>query len=149
MTKTRSLRFQTHHLARLMIRLPQLVVVADRGRIVAYKTEDDGRNLHMFREQSLAEAEHGAGQQVTLDEELQKGAMRTIAEELIKLLNELKPARWAFAAPHDINAAILMEVEGRWLDCLIANISLDLVRESSSSIAERFLAFKKPVSSEF
>lgn len=145
-----------------MKRLPKLVVVADRGRIVAYVPDENHKTLRVLKEADLVEGHAkisdlvtdkagafpdsksagqgtSAGEQLKLKEELKVRALRKVARELGQLLAELEPDNWGFAAPPEINGAILVLMEPQWNESLAANLPVDVVREPSSDVARRFL----------
>ena len=144
-----------------MNHLPKLIIVADRGRVVADETDENCKTLHIIKELDLAEghakisgvvtdkagafpdtgsAGHGnsAGERLTLKEELKMRALRKVAHELGQLLGELEPSEWGFAAPSEINGSILVLIGPHWKDSLAANLPVDVVREPSSEVAKRF-----------
>jgi len=58
------------------------------------------------------------------------------------LLQEYDVDHWMFAAPQEINAAILDHVETRWNDRLERNIFRDLVNQEASVLEEHFGMFQ-------
>src|SRR4051794_28020333 len=112
---------------------PPFIIVADRGQLKAYRVErsDAGhlsprlllardyaepqqRFAEKFTDQAGAFPNGGsAGQGNSIAERMQltaegeMRAFRTIAGEITALLAEHRPERWGFAAPSEINGAIL------------------------------------------
>ncbi len=144
------------------MKLPSLIIVADRGHLVAYRLSDSGRTERIesaeFVEGSrklseLVTDQAGAfptgspgspgtshAERLPLEAELEMRSFRQIAAKVRELVDRENPVFWGFAAPSEINGAIL---DGLDDDChrrLAVNLKLDLIHHPATEVAERFLS---------
>src|SRR5262245_37943902 len=128
---------------------PPFVVVADRGNFKAFAIEPtqvhgpaprllesieftDARQDFSDRFSDQAGGFPNAGTQgkgnshaerLSLETELDLRLFRQISEHLNKLLEDKNPKRWGFAAPAEINGALLERVDSKWKERLTANLT--------------------------
>jgi hypothetical protein len=143
---------------------PPFIIVADRGLLKAYAVENTPARpamprligtLHLsephqryaekFSDQAGSFPNGGTGGQgnsvaerMTLDAEGEMRAFRRIAEEITALLQTHRPERWAFAAPSEINGAILNGLKPEWKERLSRNIPRDLVKIAAPELLAHF-----------
>ena len=89
---------------------------------------------------------HGnsTGERRSIDAEMQKRSFRKIAQHIAEVFDRLQPQSWAFAAPSEINGAILDGLPSDLRDRLTVNLRMDLVHASSREIAARVARESKP-----
>lgn len=147
------------------MKLPNILILADRGHFKAFSTEDNGsgRNrLHVVKSLLLSEGQERFGEKftdraggfpsggmggqgnsvaerMTLVAEEEMRSFRHLAREISEILVKQRPARWGFAAPSEINGAILDGVPSALLKNLAVNLKQDLVNMDEGAIAEHFL----------
>lgn len=132
----------------------ELLIVADRGQLKAYTvnhpggrdampelvdnlTIEEARNdfADRFTDQAGAfpdGATRGQGnsmaERLPLREEEETRIFRKLAEHVEKVVRQHDPARWSFAAPSEINGAILDGVADDCRKTLAQNVPKDLVK---------------------
>ena len=72
-----------------------------------------------------------------MDAEMQRRSFRKIAQHITEVCDRLQPQSWAFAAPSEINGAILNDLKLELKERLTVNLKMDLVHASSREIAAR------------
>jgi len=138
--------------------VPTLLVVTDRGHLIAYRNEsgqtperiDDVQFLEgnqrlseMVTDQAGAFPGTGgvstsAGENHSLAAEMETRCIRQIAMRIEQLLeNENRPL-WGLAAPAEIHSSILEHLKLSTRDRLAMQIKKDLVKLSPGGIMERF-----------
>lgn len=138
--------------------VPPLIILADRGKLIAYRTTDTGSlqvietvsfkegNLkvsEMVTDQSGAFPVSGstgtaAYESMTMLAELEVRSFRHIREKIVEILASEKPFSWGFATPSEINKAVLDDLEARHSDRLQANLKLDLVNSPPAAVLKAF-----------
>jgi hypothetical protein len=141
-------------------KLPELIIAADRGRFIAYAPNDSGslkalrseeipQGLNKLSEQVTDKAgafpvsgSHGtttaSAERMTLEAELEMQSFRRVASSIESLVWQRRPGSWGFAAPSEINGAILDGVDAKVKQSLVTNLRLDLVNTPADQVAKRF-----------
>ena len=143
-----------------MTKLPPILIVTDRGHFVAYKllrgsvpavldhaTFSEG--VDKLSEQVTdkaggfpngGSAGHGnsAAERMTLVAELEMRCFRHIGDHISKVL-EANPGTWGFAAPAEINSAILDQVPKPHLERMTLNLRKDLARVPATDVVDHFV----------
>jgi Protein required for attachment to host cells len=142
----------------MKIHLPELLITADRGHLVAYKTRENGAldkvASEYFGEATLKISEMvtdqagafatpggygtGSAERLPMQEELELRAMRKVAAKIRELLETLKPLSWGFAASSEINNAILDGLEDTCLRDLSLNLKANLANSPVETVADHF-----------
>lgn len=144
--------------------IPQLLIIADRGNIKAYRVEavpGRGATAHLLESHRIEEA-HGRYQdkfsdqagsfpnggtngaansiaeRMTLDAEIQMRCFREAASLIMKILATYQPERWAFAAPSEINGAILDGLPSKMQQKLVQNVPKDILKIESNKLLNYF-----------
>ena len=143
---------------------PPLLLLADRGCLKAFHVnrkaphrpaarlidswsfeEAHGDFSDRYSDQAGSFPEGGTGGQgnahaerMTLDAERETRIFRQIATRLTAFLEEHEPARWGFAAPAEINGAILDGLDERWKERLTVNLTRDLINHPAQEMLEIF-----------
>jgi Protein required for attachment to host cells len=140
--------------------LPSLIILADRGRGLAYEPESCGllklvhpvglldghRKLSAgltdkagaFRNEGTFGQGNSSGESQTLVAEINTRLFREIAREITVLLSAKQAARWAFAAPSEINDANFDGLDAKWKQSLAINLPLDLTTTAWPEVAKHF-----------
>ncbi len=95
---------------------PPFIFVADRQSLKAFALAGPESGLRLVNAFSIPESRRRTRDSLA----------REAASHMASLLQSHKPHRWAFAAPADINGAILERVSPAWLSTLQDNLSEDL-----------------------
>jgi Protein required for attachment to host cells len=145
---------------------PSFLIVADRGRLIAYTCESkrpQGSVPRMVAEVTFSEAHQRLSEQVTdqagsfpdlgtagrgnaaaermsLIEEIDVQNFRRVGNCINHVLSSHHPVEWGFAAPSEINRAILEFVKPEFTGTLAQNVLKDLTRVPADKVAERFEA---------
>ncbi|HEV7869357.1 MAG TPA: host attachment protein [Chthoniobacteraceae bacterium] len=143
-----------------------LIIIADRGSLKAFAVEETaahGRAPRLLETHQIADAHgrfqdkysdgagafpnggsNGQGNSIAerqgLMEETDHRILRELAGHITLLLKEHQPERWAFAAPSQINGAILDELTPEQRRNLSHNLKRDLVRTDAHDLLSRFEA---------
>jgi len=145
------------------VKLPSLLILADRGHFLAYSVASTSRgaSVKLMVSTELTEAQERLGEKLTdkagsfpvvgtgvhanssaermsLSAELESRTFRDIAKKIEAIVNEKQPESWAFAAPSEINSAILDGLGARTHQRLIQNLRRDLTRVPPREMLERF-----------
>lgn len=141
--------------------VPPVVIVADRGRLKVYHLErlegrtpwlrlvtaenfDEPRQRHSEKvtDQAGAFPASGGGnstaERMDAEAEEEVRAFRRIAGKITSVLKDFQNPRWAFAAPSEINGAIIDGLKPELHEALTLNLPLDLVNASSSEVLRHF-----------
>ncbi|MCW1925158.1 host attachment protein [Luteolibacter arcticus] len=138
--------------------LPSLLVVTDRGRLLAYLTDEAGRprllSTTEFKEgnkkiSELVTDQAGAfpntgsvgtssAERMPLVAEMEVRCFRKIAEEVDKLLKREGVTTWGLCAPSEIHGALLDFVSRDALERLGSQVRRDLVNSSPQDVKEAF-----------
>lgn len=139
--------------------LPSLIITADRGHVDVYCPQQDGF-LREFDSLDVREGKttptelntdkagsfpntgtmgHGGstGERLGMEAEMEMRSFRKIAEHITEVCDRLQPKSWAFAAPSEINGAILDGLKPELKNRLAVNLKMDLVHASAHEIAVR------------
>ena len=138
--------------------VPPLVILADRGKLIAYRTTETG-SLEVVGTASFKEGNQKVSEMVTdqsgafpvsgstgtaayesmpMLAELEVRSFRSIREKIVEILDSEKPFSWGFATPSEINGAVLDDLEERYRDRLQTNLKLDLVNSRPDAILKAF-----------
>lgn len=144
-----------------MRKLPPLIIVTDRGHLVAYRSSGENGSLQRITTAEFAEGNQklseivtdqagafpvsggsgtAAGERMPLVEELQTRCIRKIAGEIRTILQQEKAKTWALAAPSMMNGAILEELGKPLAERLVMNLKRDLVNVPPTKVAAHFHA---------
>lgn len=141
-----------------------LVIVTDRGNIKAYAIEQTpvrqtarpiferriaeahGRYRDKVTDQAGAFATGGGGNYTStgesdrcgFEEEEDRRIFQRLAQQITSLLREHGTPTWSFAAPAEINAAILAGVDAKLRDRLEHNLGNDLVKTPTAELLPFF-----------
>ena len=140
-----------------------LIVTADRGHMDVYCPQQDGflrgfdsldvrggRTTATELNTDKAKSFPGTGAfghgGVTsgMDAEMEKRSLRKIAEHITEVCDRLQPKAWAFAAPAEVNGAVLDGLEPELKSRLAVNLKTDGVHASSREIAARVARESRP-----
>lgn len=146
-----------------IMKIPSLIIVADRGHLQAYAidrsaraptprlidSKDFSEGLQKLSEQVTDKAggfpntgsggyANAAAERMTLTAELEMRSFRHAAERIASLLREHRPDAWAFAAPSEINRAILDGLHPTLRDRLAQNLPLDLINVPADELLGHF-----------
>jgi hypothetical protein len=136
---------------------PDLLILANRGRLVAYRPTGEG---HLEEVESLEPMEGNekisdlvtdqaeafptddsgtAGyESMPFTEEMEIRSLRQIAGKIEEVFAREEVRTWGFAAAPELNKAILEEVPAEILDSLSFNLRLDLTNSPPTDVHERF-----------
>ncbi len=141
---------------------PKFIIVADRGSLKAYRIEETanrGRMPRLVDQQFYPEAHERIQDLVTdkagafpaqgkhfisgsvregVEAELNARLVRQVGQRITKLMEEHQPPRWSFAAPAEINGAILGQVSEGVLHKLTHNLKRNLVKTEPRDLLEYF-----------
>jgi len=138
--------------------IPDLLIVADRGRLIAYQTTESGwlemidsarfkegnqKVSEMVSDQSGAfpipgGVATGAYESMPMLAELEVRSFRRIREKIVEILSRETPACWGFATPSEINGAVLDDLDKTYHAILGINLRLDLTNSLPSQILKAF-----------
>ncbi|RBP36584.1 protein required for attachment to host cells [Roseimicrobium gellanilyticum] len=146
--------------------LPDLIIAADRGRFIAYTPNESGslkalsiaeipEGLNKLSEQVTDKAGAfpmmgpnrgsgvngtftGSAERLTLEAEIEMQSFRKVASNIESLVSRRQPKSWGFAAPSEINGAILDGVGLQAKQNLVTNLRQDLVNVPADQIAKKF-----------
>jgi len=80
----------------------------------------------------------GAAERMTLETELDLRSFRAVADWITKLLDRHRPETWGFAAPSEINGAILDELRPELRQRLESNVCRDLTNIPAGELLDHF-----------
>jgi hypothetical protein len=112
---------------------PPFIVVADRRTLKAFSSEGAGNRLRLVN--AIAIADNPSAQDNWLSRD---SFAREVAGHMSKLLQAYQPVRWAFAAPPEVNGAILEGLSPKWLSTLQDNLPRDLNHEAPRNLTKLF-----------
>ncbi|RYD47172.1 MAG: hypothetical protein EOP85_05995 [Verrucomicrobiaceae bacterium] len=138
--------------------VPPVIIAADRGKLVAFRTTENGslqkidavnfkegtqKVSEMVTDQSGAFPVSGstgtaAYESLPMLAELEVRSFRSIREKIVEILANEKPGSWGFAAPSEINNAVLGDLDNRHIDRIRTNLKLDLVNSTPAAILRAF-----------
>lgn len=144
------------------MKTPPFLVIADRGRMKAYETHEPlegGCSLRVLEDIQMLEphqkfearytdragafpagasAGNSSGERLNLESETRLRIFRQLAEKLTEWLKKHGPRRWAFAAPSEINDAILNGLDADLKGRLVKNLRADLVNVPTHTLLRHF-----------
>jgi hypothetical protein len=149
-----------------MKKLPSFLIVADRGRLVAYSCETEsqrGSVPRMVAEVTFSEGHdklsevvtdqaggfpdggtagrgNAAAERLTLINEIDLQNFRRVGNCINHVLSSHHPKEWGFAAPSEINRAILEYVKPEFTGKLAQNLPKDLTKLPADELVGRFEA---------
>lgn len=126
--------------------IPSLIIVMDRGHLMAYQLDDSGQvhriDSATFSEETENTSEYAANpssayleaggngtctvERMTCVAELETGCYRRIAAKIREIIDREQAACWAFATPSEINEAILDALGDIYLRRLAINLKRNL-----------------------
>lgn len=136
--------------------LPPIVIVADRGRLVAYRL-DESDHPRVVETEEFAEGNRKLSELVTdqagafpvpggvatasaermpLVAELEMRCFRKISDAIHRILGEEKVSRWALVAPSEIHNAIVDFLAAEDRESLSLQLKRDLVNSPSKDVVE-------------
>jgi hypothetical protein len=140
----------------------ELIVVADRGELKVYllDTQASVRTLRLVQDIKVTEAHgrfadeftdqagafpnggtNGQGNSIAerprLQAEAETRCRRQIAEHITEALRAAQPPRWSFAAPSELNGAVLKDVPADLRTTLVRNIKKDLVNAKPGDVLKQ------------
>lgn len=140
--------------------VPPVIIIADRGRLKAFhfqRIEGQAPRLRHIASQDFdgprkandriassqtasteGKEDYSAVERLTLEAEDEIRAFGIIANEITTLLKDFRVPQWAFAAPSEINGAILDGLDPEIRRALALNLSLDLVNIPDSDLLPYF-----------
>jgi hypothetical protein len=143
------------------------LIVADRGNLKAFRVEkvpaDRPPRVQLVQSFSLADA-HTKISEVNTDMagrfpagnsahangsgdrhyeiEGDRRSARQLAELITTILNEHTPENWCFAAPAEINQAVLEQLDARLRKQVVENVHRDLVNTNPNEVVGHFANVK-------
>lgn len=145
------------------MKIPSLLFVADRGRFLTYTLDrtasrprldlidvielDEGRRrlgeqltdrAGSFPVAGTGGQANGAAERMTLTAELEMRTFRDLAEQIILRVEERLPDTWGFAAPSEINGAILDGLPTDVQRRLTCNVKADLTNTPPQDLLKHF-----------
>lgn len=138
--------------------LPSILIATDRGRLIAYRCEENDRPRVVanteFEEGNRKLSElvtdsagafpvtgsvgTAAAERLPLEAELEARCIRKIAEAIHAINAKEKPVRWGLAAPSEIHAAIVEHLANEDALTLSLHVKRNLVNSPSSEVAAAF-----------
>lgn len=148
------------------MKAPNFLVVADRGCGKAYVVDEPGGRERMprlvdnfeiqeahakygdiYADQAGRFSDHGgqgvhrgsaAVEELSIEEEQQTRGLKRLAERIDTLLEEHQPARWALAAPSQVNGALIDKLSQTARESLSINVAKDLVKTPAPELLRFF-----------
>lgn len=136
---------------------PSLLILANQGRLVAYRPTDSGhlelidslepmegnvKISDLVTDQGESFATDGPGtsgyDSMPFRDELEIRALRQIAGKVEEILEREEPATWGFGAGQDLNEAILELLPDECPENLTLKVFLDLTGSPAAQIRARF-----------
>ena len=138
--------------------LPTILIATDRGRLIAYRCEENDRprvvaNVE-FEEGNRKLSElvtdqagafpmtgsvgTGSAERLPLENELEVRCIRKIADAVRSINGKEKPVRWGLAAPSEIHGAILEHLASEDLATLSLHVKRNLVNSPSIEVVAAF-----------
>ena len=138
--------------------LPSLIIVADRGHQIAYRSNDNG-SLEKIASSAVEEGNKkiseivsdqagvfanpggyglSSAERLPMVEELEVRCVRKIAITIAEWVAKEDARWWCFAAPSEINGAILDALDDGTRDKLSTNLKLDLTNSPPADVEAKF-----------
>ncbi len=144
----------------IMNKIPSFIIVADRGHAIAYEKQDSG-SLRKFDAIEIEEGANKLSELVTdkagrfgntgtpnkdgssaerlpLEAEMEMRCFRKVAQQIETWVGSRNGESWGFAAPSEINGAILDGVDKKCLAKLSINLKRDLTTTPVTKLVEHF-----------
>jgi hypothetical protein len=143
-----------------------LLITVDRGNFKAYKVEETPVRSHrarLIQAFELTDAhgryndkltdqagrfpvgDAGSGRHMNaiaerqgIETENDRRLIKQLADHITAVVNEEQPPKWSFAAPSEINPAILKHLDSSVREKLLKNVHADLVKLDPAELIERF-----------
>lgn len=112
---------------------PPFIVVADRRTLKAFVSDGAGKRLRLVNAIAITDGPAATHAQLSRD-----GFAQQAAGHMAELLQTYQPERWAFAAPPEVNGAILEGISPKWLTTLQDNLPRDLHQEGPRNLTKLF-----------
>jgi len=148
------------------MKTPPFLVVADRGSVKAFAVEDTlahgsmprlvesfdvsaapERYLERFSDRAGSFPNGGSNghgnsiaERMSLDAEWEVRAFREVGHRICDLLERYRPERWGFAAPSEINSAILDQLPDEKKHHLTRVVKHDLLKVDARQLIQQFEA---------
>ena len=140
------------------MKTPALLILTDRGKLAAYKTTENDSLVPLdtttFDEGNLKISEIVTDQagafpttggiatasyeSLPLKAELEVRSFRKIRGKIADILDHENPGSWGFAAPSEINGAILDDLDEKYKKKLQTNLKLDLTNSPPKDVLKAF-----------
>lgn len=141
-----------------MSRIPKLIIVTNRGHLIAYRTAET-QSLEKIARESFTEGNEKISDIVTdqsgafpmtgtagtssyeslpLVAELEVRSFRKISRKISEIIKSEHATSWGFATPSEINGAILEGLEKDDLDKLAFNLKVDITNSPPGEVYSRF-----------
>lgn len=138
--------------------IPSIIIVANRGHLVAYRKTDNGA-LEVIDSGSFAEGNSkisdivtdqagafpvsggpgtGSYESLPLVAELEVRSFRKVADKIGEILDGDKGSWWGFASPSEINGAITDHLQERHRSKISINLKSDLTNSPKDDVYRRF-----------
>lgn len=114
-----------------MRRIPSLIIVANRGHLIAYETSES-QTLERIEKWEFPPFNQ------TNPTELELQDYPEVSAKISEILDRVNARCWGFATPSEINAPILGGIEKAHLDKLAFNLKLDLTQAPPGEVYARF-----------
>lgn len=139
--------------------LPPVIIAADRGHLVAYRSSE-GERLHLIDTAEFAEGNRKLSDLVTdqagafpntggigtssaermpLVAEMEVRCFRQIADAIQRILANESPHWWGLAAPSEIHGAIVNHLHAADRERLSKHVRKNLVNSPANDVEEAFL----------
>jgi len=147
--------------------MEQLILLADRGSLKAYRMDDsrlggrphieeieeidvlsghrrlgqitsDQLGRHSDHRGGLAKHQSSTGEAHGLEREEERRAIAEIQKHIRRLLQEQPGVSWRFAAEESVNRRILEGINNSEKDRLLQNLGVDLVNQPKEEVRKRF-----------
>jgi hypothetical protein len=113
---------------------PPFILVADRRTLKVFSCEGGSERLRLVNAIAIADIDESTpATRLSRD-----GFAKQAACHMARLLKTYQPERWAFAAPPEVNGAILDELSPKWLSTLQDNLPRDLNHEAPRNLTKLF-----------
>jgi hypothetical protein len=111
---------------------PPFILVAVRQWLKVFSSEG-GQRLRLINAIPIADTPESKRSRLSRD-----SFAKQAAGHMARLLQTHQPERWAFAAPPEVNGAILEGLAPKWLSTLQDNLPRDLHREAPGNLTKLF-----------
>jgi len=78
------------------------------------------------------------GEPHNLEQEIEKNVIKTIVEEINKIISKHKPKKWYLAAEKTINNRIVEQLDDKIRDSLAKNVKADLTKKGKKELLAYF-----------